>query len=266
VNLSERYRLSLDEKRRVIDEAVFLGAQVLLIPGAGEPLLDDDFLQVIEHAHSKELVSVVYTNGILIDKEMALFLFKHNVTPLVKVESLDRQTHDWLTCVPGSFNKACSGLANLFEAGYGSKFDKIEEVTRIGTATLYLKQNLADLASIKDFFGSKGIKTTFDILSISGRARQWMNELKPSFSEILTATRSLHAEESVCPKNNPCRLWQYGIMITNTGEASFCTASQPEIGNVRDYRLRTLVERKDRLFPIRAGTLTCPVKEVDYAL
>jgi len=258
--------LTLNEKRMVIDQAASLGARSMLVPGAGEPLLDHDFQAVVQHARNRGLVSVIYTNGVLIDQKTATFMFDHDVTPLIKIESLNAETHDWLTCIDGTHEKALQGIVNLLEAGYESWHQCNGRLTRIGTATLYLKQNLHELQAIQYFFKEKGVKSTFDVLSISGRACRWEEKIKPRFCEIAEMATLLGAEESVCPENEPCRLWQYGIMVGNTGDISFCTATHPQIGNVRDYDLKSLLERKEQLYPIQIGKLTCPVKEVDYAL
>jgi MoaA/NifB/PqqE/SkfB family radical SAM enzyme len=242
--------LSLTEKIHIIDQAVLLGAHSMLVPGAGEPLLDNDFHPIIEYAHWSGLVSVIFTNGVLINRETAIFMFEHEVTPLVKIESFDPQLHDWITQVPGSYDKACAGLENLRNVGYGFCNEQNGRLTRIGTATLYLKQNIAELPSIQYYYEAKGIKATFDILSISGRACQWEKELKPDINEISKINYMLRADESMCPISDPCRLWQHGIMVGNTGDVSYCTAVHPPIGNIRDSQLYTLIERKNQLYPI----------------
>lgn len=82
---ANKNEITLKEKKNILDQAVKLGAKSLVIAGAGEPLLDKDFKKIIRYAHKLGLVSVVYTNGTLIGKKMAKFMFGHNVTPIVKL-------------------------------------------------------------------------------------------------------------------------------------------------------------------------------------
>lgn len=254
--------LSIDEKENILNQARKLGAKSLIIAGAGEPLLDHDFIELIKYAHSLGLVSVVYTNGTLINKEITEFMYKHNVTPIVKLDSLDSKVYDSITMVNGSYIKAINAINELISAGYKKK----DNITRLATATLYLKQNLSEIKAIERWALEKDIKPTFDFLGIHGKARDNEDKIKPSLSEILEIKGSMNiGDESLCPQKQACKIWQYGIIISNVGDAKFCTEiPTKDIGNIRDYKLEDLLKIKKEKYPAKAGTFTCPIKEKYY--
>jgi len=65
--------LQADEFCAVLDQTYALGSRLLYIPGEGEPTLDDSFWIVVEHAHSLGMETVLFTNGILLSKDAAVF-------------------------------------------------------------------------------------------------------------------------------------------------------------------------------------------------
>lgn len=56
--------LTIDEYKRVVDEARELGAEVALICGDGEPLMYKHLVELVKHIAEKEMYPVVVTNGI----------------------------------------------------------------------------------------------------------------------------------------------------------------------------------------------------------
>ena len=58
---------------RLIDELVDMGCLWFLITG-GEPMLRPDFREIYLHAKKRGLLVIIFTNGTLIDDEMAAFL------------------------------------------------------------------------------------------------------------------------------------------------------------------------------------------------
>jgi len=258
--------LSLEEKQSVLIQAKELGAKSLIISGAGEPLLDPDFKTTIKYAYALGMTSVIYTNGTLIDSDMVNLFYTHDCTPILKLDSLKSKIHDTLTGVSGTHAKAMNAIKLLLAKGFGSSGLGDECMTKIATATLYLKQNLQEISSIIEWAEDKGIKPTVDFLGVHGRAKRNESILKPTLDEIFSV-QQLGRGESVCQFQEPCKLWKYGILISNKGYAKYCSEIATEkIGNIREYSLSELLERKIRLFPAKAGSYTCPLKEKAYLL
>ena len=121
--------LTWEEKKDVIRQAKGLGARSVNLVGSGEPTLDGDFKRLVEHCRKNRLHVTTATNGTLIDREMARFLYGNRVTVYYKLNSLDKRIVDQLigpnTLIWKEFDGATripEGLYRLLEAGYGRKF------------------------------------------------------------------------------------------------------------------------------------------------
>jgi len=235
------------ERKSILEQAKKLGARVLLVSGTGEPLIDSDFFPTVEYAYHLGLGTLLYSNGLEgttdeirpISPETVNFLYQHNVTPIIKVESLVASHHDSLTRVNGSHARVMESLRRFQRAGYG----KVENgITRLGVAALYTQRNKSDLDSLRKWCESKGIKFNVDSPRIYGNLLK-NKELIPDFFEI-TSTQ----ESAVRIKG--CVVRKYGLVIDNLGNARFCAeTSTGEIGNIRDKSLKELVEIKNRKYP-----------------
>ncbi len=65
--------------RGIIYQAKEMGVRWVVFAGPGEPLLGDISLKLIEYANSLAMKSEVFTNGILVRKDTAQFLYRNNV-------------------------------------------------------------------------------------------------------------------------------------------------------------------------------------------
>lgn len=255
---------TLEERKRTIDEAEELGARAMFIAGAGEPTLDPLFAPLLRYAYKKKLTTLLYTNGTLINRDMARFFYAYDVTPIVKLESLDKKVHNTLTGREWSYRKTMAGISNLLSSGYG----KIQNgYTRIGVAALYTKPNLKGLQKLKDWCLSKGILLMVDWLAMKGRAFENETEIKPKTEEILYHKNLLNLDEESAGNvvTGNCIFWRYGLTIDHFGYARPCTEMETRtIGNIREFSLMKLNEIKNQLFPKRSGCFTCIFKDTHY--
>jgi len=56
-------RLTLEEEKKIIDQAKESGARTVLICGDGEPLLDPQLAPIVRYVHDKGMRTVIFTNG-----------------------------------------------------------------------------------------------------------------------------------------------------------------------------------------------------------
>lgn len=260
---------TLDERRNTISQARDLGAEILLITGAGEPLVDKTTFPMIEHAYNLGMGTLLYTNGLedksvrrsrSISPENAKFLYEHDVTPIVKLESLNQEAHDYLTDVNGSHEKALEAIQTLREQGYNNVDNG---VTRLGIAALYTTRNLEDLFELKEWCDSQSIKFLVDVIGVHGRAKQ-NTHIVPTMQEIINARQQMGRESGI-DECGYCTFWKYGLIIDHAGEARHCTEiSTRDIGNIRDFSVEELLKRKNEMYPSKKGEFTCPLKEGFY--
>ena len=107
--------LSLDEIRRIVDEARHMGCQAWAISG-GEPLLRPDFAEIFEYITLKSVHYKLNTNGTLITPAIARLLTRPG-NKMVALYGATAEVHDHITRKPGSFEAAMRGFAYLKEAG-----------------------------------------------------------------------------------------------------------------------------------------------------
>ncbi|MCK5398362.1 MAG: PqqD family peptide modification chaperone, partial [Thermoplasmata archaeon] len=108
--------LSIEEIKKVLDEfrALGRGAQQNLIISGGEPLLRENFWDIVEYAKSLGLTLVLSTNGMLIDKEIAKKLRKYFDGVQISLDG-DKEMHDKYRG-KDSYDGALEGIKNLVEA------------------------------------------------------------------------------------------------------------------------------------------------------
>lgn len=111
------HELSLEEQKRVVDQAADAGCLHLLITG-GEALLRADFPAVYLHAIRRGLRVTVFTNGTLVTDAIAdLFgeYLPHSVE--VSLYGMTRETYERVTRVSGSYDKCLAGIERLRSRG-----------------------------------------------------------------------------------------------------------------------------------------------------
>jgi len=107
--------LSLDEIRRIVDEARRMGCQAWAISG-GEPMLRPDFAEILDYVTHKSVHYKLNTNGTLITPEIARLLTRPG-NKMVALYGATAEVHDRVTRTPGSFEATMRGLTYLREAG-----------------------------------------------------------------------------------------------------------------------------------------------------
>lgn len=115
------FQLSIEQNFDLIDQAADLGVKYLDFIGGGEPLLTEDFFTLVSYASKKGIKSETFTNGTMINEDMAKRLFEYNVIPFVKVYSLDPEKHDTMVNRRGAHEKVMEALEHLKKAGYGGE-------------------------------------------------------------------------------------------------------------------------------------------------
>ncbi len=89
----------------LLDEASDMGLLQVTFTG-GEPLLHPDFFDIIRYARKKDLMISLLSNLTLVtDKHLELFKEVNMNSIQASLYSMDANTHDYITQLPGSFDK-----------------------------------------------------------------------------------------------------------------------------------------------------------------
>jgi len=113
----QKGELDTDDWRAILDELAEMGVLFLTISG-GEATLRHDFLELVEHARSLKFAVKLFTNGLTMDEAMADALARLAVQEVqISLYSPRAEVHDWVTKVPGSFDKVVRAVELLVERG-----------------------------------------------------------------------------------------------------------------------------------------------------
>jgi radical SAM protein with 4Fe4S-binding SPASM domain len=111
--------LTTVEAKKVIDDLASYGVPVILFSG-GEPILRGDLFELIDYARSKNIKTVMSTNGTLIDSGVAERIIKAGVDYVgVSLDSAEESVHDDFRRVAGAWRKTMDAIRRL--KGLGQK-------------------------------------------------------------------------------------------------------------------------------------------------
>jgi radical SAM protein with 4Fe4S-binding SPASM domain len=138
--------LTLDEIKPILDQLADLGVLFLTLTG-GEALSRKDFFSIAEYARQRDFSFSLFTNGTLITpsvadrlKELALERAE------ISILGATAATHDAITQVEGSFEKAIEGARLLIDRGIN-----------VQLKTTWMKLNIDESEEIRDLVDSLGV-------------------------------------------------------------------------------------------------------------
>ncbi len=112
-----RPALKLPDIKRILDQLAEAGCLFVSFTG-GEFFTRRDAIEIIEHAGTKHFAIDILSNGTRIDASVVDSLGRNPVRRVqISVYGSTPETHDSVTCVPGSFQKTWQGITLLREAG-----------------------------------------------------------------------------------------------------------------------------------------------------
>lgn len=181
----DELQLSLEEFKRIIDDAKALGVQHIKITG-GEPFVYPKILQLIRFAVYKIPRVTVETNGMLLKPETIEVLSQfHNLHLNVSLDGATPETHIFLRRHPESFSRTVNNLQALNQVGIP-----------FSVVTVCNKVNLHQISRIVKFAFDLGAATHRTILNIHPLGRG--TEIQKSaldFDDVLWVVRTLYGNE-----------------------------------------------------------------------
>jgi mycofactocin radical SAM maturase len=133
--------------------------------GGGEPFMRPDFLDLMDHAHDKGMVTCISTNGTLIDETIARRLDHPLVYIQVSLDGASESANDAIRG-QGSFNKVMKALGHL-------RNRNIE----VSVNCVLTQRSYPELDKLVDLAASFGAKLRVSRFRPSGRGKQSWSEL-----------------------------------------------------------------------------------------
>jgi MoaA/NifB/PqqE/SkfB family radical SAM enzyme len=241
--IPNRIELSTAERKDLITQAQELGAQTVEFPGAGEPMIDKGFWEIIEFINKKGMISVLFTSGYHLDQKSISRLYDNNVTIFLKYNHTDFKIQDKMVNVKGFGKISNQVLFLLINHGFNKeiptrlaidmvvtpKFQDIEEVKKIFR---WCRQN--NIHSYISTLIPEGIADHKSKILERERSNQLLSALQKidqeDFGLIYTPSRPLAG-------GYRCRQVNIGLHINLFGECYDCNGLGRFLGHVKKNSL-----------------------------
>lgn len=247
--------LELDEYRRLVGELRELGAMSVLITG-GEPTVRKDFLDICKLVSSSGMLLNVYTNALSLD-ESYLDVFRDLHVNSVSCSLYGGGAfHDWVTRVPGSYERSFGNLLKLKAAGLDVY---VKTVLFHGQLDEYRK-----LVSRCAHYGIKVVATPFLIQGHSGESKASLsvdeNELGEYYKmEGANASLGLDGEQGQGVQRSGdeyvCAAGHTTLSVNPYGDVFACNACPEPVGNIRTLSLANIWRGSEELARLRSYRL-----------
>lgn len=266
--------LTLEEIFQVIDQAKELGAKKIIVLGGGEPLIFSELFTVIDYIIAKGIKVDLFTNGTLVDDEIAAKLFQRNVAISLKMNSRNPKVQDELAGKPGTFAAIEKGLKALQNAGYP------DDNHTLGIETIVCQQNYDELPDLWRWARKKSIVPYVETMTMQGRATE-NRGLEVSTERVRTLFEKLAEIDATqfgriwypLPPlaASRCARHEYSCTVTSVGDINPCPGVNIPIGNIREASLpeilkssKIIQELRDIRKNIKGRCATCTHNEFCY--
>ena len=228
--------LKLEEIKRIVDEAVDLGALWCLLTG-GEPLLRKDFREIYLYLKRKGLLVTVFTNATLITEELADLFKKYPPRDVeVSVYGIKKETFGQVTRRPEAFQNFKKGLDILQQTGIKVRFkamfmrSNIHESEEIAT---FCRENTKDFYRFDPLLHlryDRNEKRNAEIISerLSAEEIVKLEKKDSERSRALELKCSLQNNSSQRKKTNSflfhCGAGAYGFSVSYDGLFRLCSS------------------------------------------
>ena len=240
--------LTYSKIKQLVLEAKDLGAKSIVVIGGGEPTIYPHFKDLISFIHRKNLIPVIFTNTQTMTQDLANFLYKNNVSVIIKLDSLDEKIQDEMVGVVGAYKNIQKGLKNLFAAGYAKDKNAIKQ--KLGASFVVNKENYNDVPNIWRFCRKNNIFPNLEMMIPNGNAEEIKDELISSddwgkLKENLLDIDNKEFGYTWFPYTPligaSCFQVMYNLYITVLGDVRPCSSIHCSSYNIKDYTLKEII-------------------------
>jgi radical SAM protein with 4Fe4S-binding SPASM domain len=259
VAVEHRKELSAEKIKDVLNQLVEMGTFYICFTG-GELFARSDCIEILHYAKNKGFFIVILTNGTLITPQIADALKEIKPRGMeISLLGATVKTHDSITGVPGSFEKAVNAIKLLVDRGI-----------HVITKTTLLKFNVHEYQQIKALAKSLGVVPKIS----SGVVRRVDGEAYPQEYQITWNDRELflHGElleesfltyffEGSDAKYLTCKAGKLFAAINPYGDVNPCILLPVPLGNLNKKSFREIWYDQENEFlndlrSLKTGDLT----------
>jgi len=169
----------------MIRDAKDLGLKWVYTCGLGEPMEDARFRKLIELLNSLDIRISLFTNGILIDKKKAKWLYDNGVYIILKLDTFNEDKFDEILGKKGCARKIYNALDYLLNAGYGRTSD---QHTELALSIVPTQISYDGIAEVITFAKKNNVFPSLGELEQAGRALE-----NGFFSQLALNTKQTEA-------------------------------------------------------------------------
>lgn len=266
-------KLTFAEIQSAIRQAREAGAQRLIIPGEGEPFLDENLFPIVDFAAGLRMKVRVFTNGLLIDRPTATHLFRRGVSLAIKFHALDAAAYDRLAGkrnaaewegyarMPAGMEKVSipRNLKYLLEAGYVRSRRVPWEESLLQIESVITPQNVDQLPDLARC--CKEWDTDFMVETVipAGKAVVGSPELSITQERgevLLRELRKILGWKVGFRQKIRCT-FETNPFLDVSGNIRHCFGLAANVGNIRDIPLMEL-HRREMAIRAERGLLSAP--------
>lgn len=250
---------------KAIRESGALGAQSVIIVGVGETMMDKNFNRIIELTDYYGMYPLIFTNGTFLNREMAKFLYEHQSTIYLSLNSTREEAFNRITQSEGLFPVVMRGIDYCLEVGFGEITTRNgHRVTDFAVNTMVMKLNLDHLDEIDLFCRKRNILFTCRLPEKLGMAQDfWKTHIAGTPEEEarlkeVVSQYSLGGE--VFRTEHGCLFWVGGVLLGVDGKARLCYSlnNKYDFGNIKTDRMKDIILQKNCVYPVD-NQYFCPI-------
>lgn len=230
--------LTLSEIKSLLDELADVGSLYLTLSG-GEVLLREDFFEITSYARSKNFCVTLFTNGTLINEEVAKRLADLSLLSVeMSIYGSTKEVHDSITGKKGSFERLLSAVSLL------KKYE-----VRFTLKTVLMKSNFhqaQEIAKLSLRLGARDFRVNVEISPKNDGSRQPQQEQISeeqiySFFENFPAGQTQKNPHWDNPLEKPlCGTGAIGCYISPYGDVYPCIQLLIPMGNLREKKFSAI--------------------------
>ena len=237
--------LNRTEITSILEEASFLGFRRVAFFG-GEPLLRPDLPDIIKDTSKSGLLSTIYTNGILLNREYVHRLKEAGLDKCnISMDSPDSNVHDKFRHYEGCFERAIEGIRNLKEVNISTSI-----WTHVSKQDVS-RNELKDLKRLIQMGRELNVSSIMILFPMA--TGNWLC----GWNEILTREEREQVRKLLEPpfvgmefpdEMATCRGGRMFVYIKPDGSVTPCPSIASIFGNIRQESLRSILRRIEKDF------------------
>jgi len=213
-------RLQLGQIQNFIWRCKNLGARVLVMVGEGEPTLDHNFRKIIAYTNKIGLTPYIFTNGSMLNRELAIFLTQNNASLIINIDFLDANKYDKAVNKKGAFKELMENIRITREI-YRPKIFTLGrfQVTYLAVNLVLNNENFSQIKKIKEFCNDDILFVVNKPIKIGAAAQSWE---KFDQAEDLLISPEVSYPLGTVVEGEPCAYLRHGISVGSDGSVLAC--------------------------------------------